>query len=251
MLTDRDQQRKTLENVVARQKQEASFVVAIQQICETNLARNRLTTWLQGDANRTIEQYVDMIVENYQQVHPYLNLLQEEGDDQSWQELWEKINQWIYNYLLKKGFRRSTETADLAEVYAQEASQALFTSYFPYDVAFERWAYILVLNTCRRLIRDTQRQKRKVEISPISLEEYMGGNDDLSPVVDLIHGDLQATIDRLESPVAQHVIRRHYFEDAALSTIAVELGKSPGAVYSIHFRALKSLQKLLQEYSLT
>lgn len=246
----------TLEKVLAEWEQQSgqSFTAEVREIVQTNLDRGRIEKRFGEISLPTEEQlaaYVALVANYYQQHHVLLHKLQKgrEQANEEWEQLWGSFYEWAYSYLRKKNFSGGSETAVFAENYTQEAAVAFFHAYYPYDVPFDAWARLLVINTCRRQMRQAMTDKETANRESVVLE------DNLTAVADQVSATLEqeelrqrlkTAVRQLNSEAAQYVITRHYFDGVPLKEIAVEMGKTPGSVHSIHFRALKSLLQLWQ-----
>ena len=153
--------------------------------------------------------------------------------------------------MLNKNFRLGQQTFEQAINYATEASISLITAYFPFDVNFDSWAHMLLINVCRRQIRDTMRKKSHVpavNLVPIDdlIETFIVPSDNPIHHQEL-REELLDAIDNLPNELWQQVILLRHFAEMSPKEVAEEMNRSLSAVYSLHFRAIKELRKIFWE----
>lgn len=232
-------------------KENEALAVAIEPIIYTNCKRERIGKWLGKNSKRTVLAYVRQVAELYEDHHHYLYQIQVEKSDDVWHPLFKQLQRWAYNFLLGKSFRPGRRTFELAIGYATDAAATLVDSYFPYDVSFDAWACVLLQNICRRNMRESRRQKRIPDENLLPLDErltnMLAASDHDAHLRQELRLELLDAIRRLHNETSQRVILWRYFNNLSPAEIAEELKKSPAAVYSIHFRAVAELRKILQE----
>ena len=105
------------------------------------------------------------------------------------------------------------------------------------------------LHRDKRDIRREQSMEQKLAASSMRLEGLLAG-DDLTPSQHIAFGEsvvqTSQAIARLPESQAD-AVRLHYLEGLKLSEVAVELGKSTGAVAGLLHRGMKELRKQLGE----
>ncbi|MCA9948978.1 MAG: sigma-70 family RNA polymerase sigma factor [Anaerolineales bacterium] len=233
------------------QEQGETAVPAIRSIILTNLDQGRIETWLGTDARRTAPAYVRLVAQKYTQYKGYLYQIQVEKTLEVWEALYATLQKWAYNYLLRKSFYRNPATSQLATTYATEAAMVLLAARFPYDRNFEPWAHVLLINICRREMR------RSNKASQIPDEKLVELNDELfrtsNPSAFRNQGSQElryALVDAIESlsqETWQQVLLLRYFHNLSPADIAEMTGKTPSAIYNLHFKAMAALREVWHE----
>jgi RNA polymerase sigma factor (sigma-70 family) len=219
----------------------------IKPILSANLDRGRVQYFLAGDPDR-IHAYVRLVADNFTKLNPYLHQLQSEQDTEVWAPLYERMQTWAYNFLLRKNFPAGRDTCDLAVECATEAAIHLLHSHFPYDTGFDPWAHILVQNACRKFIQGSLKKSVVPQEKQVELKDGLADPNNLSVEAQLLMTELGAELETaLEqlSEARRSLIRMLYFEGLEPQEAASRLGKSIGAVYSLNFNALHDLRKIL------
>lgn len=219
----------------------------IKPILLANLDRGRIHRFLDGKSDG-VQSYVLRVADIFSAQQTYLHQLQNERNPEVWQPLYERMQTWAYNFFLRKNFAADDRTREIAIECAAEAAMQLLNSHFPYDTDFDPWAHILVQNTCRKFIHNSLKKSIVPQDKQVELEDELKDLSDPPLEVRMLMTELGA---ELESALAQlsearrNVIRMLYFDEMDLEEIAQKLGKSVGAVYSLHFNALGDLRKIL------
>jgi RNA polymerase sigma factor (sigma-70 family) len=250
MTLDRGVLEEALEEGLKREaiKQEAKVVRAIRPIIATNLKTGRVRYFLDAVAHRQPAEYVERVASTYLEFHAYLRQVQVEKCDEVWQPLYQKLQWWIYNYLVGINFAAGSQTQSLATEYATEAATALLTAYFPYDVTFDAWAFILARNvTCKQLKLLKKLSVTSHQALPFEEEllYFRRLRSEPERKVWELRCDLIDAIARLSSETRKQIILRYYFDNFSLSEIALELNQPINAIYQEHFRSRKELRKIL------
>lgn len=219
----------------------------IKPILLANLDRGRIQRFLEGNPAQ-VDLYVWRVADGFSKLHAYLHQLQTEQDSEAWSPLYERMQKWAYNFFLRKNFAADDNTREIAIECATEASIHLLNSHFPYDTDFDPWAHILVQNICRKFINKSLKKSIVPQDKQVELEDDLADLSDLTLEVQMLmterSAELEAALEQL-SEARRDVIRMLYFEGLELEEIAQKLGKSVGAVYSLHFNALEDLRKIL------
>jgi RNA polymerase sigma factor (sigma-70 family) len=221
---------------------------AITPVIFTNLDRGRIHHFLEVQGNDDVAAYVWRVAGCYEEWHHYLYQLQIEQCAEVWEPLYEKWQRWAYHYLLRRGFGQSgSDRFEHAVECATTAAIQLLHARFPYDVAFDPWASVLLQNVVNKHVAnekkgldkliDLARVERGQEALPVStmLEEA-----DLAE----LRQDLLKAIEQLASEARKQVIWLHYFDSYTFPQIAEMLGKSENAIYKLHYDALNDLRKI-------
>lgn len=218
----------------------------IHSIILINLEQGRVENWLGTGENRAPQDYVHLVAGIHEQYSDYINKIQIERSENVWPYIYTQLQQWAYNYLLGKGFYRNQSTYQLAGTYATEAAIALLKTRFPYDRNFEPWAHVILLNVCKRQIRYTSKKSHIPDEKKVSLNDNLIKLHNQSPIQDTheIRLSLLDAIENLSEDTWQQVLLLRYFHNLTPAEIAEELGKTPSAVYNLHFKALTALRKI-------
>jgi len=223
------------------------LALQIKPILLANLDRGRIHRFLEGNPDQ-VQSYVWHVADGFSALHGYLHQLQTEQDSEAWHPLYERMQTWAYNFFLRKNFAADGNTREIAIECATEAAIHLLNSHFPYDTDFDPWAHILVQNTCRKFIRHSLKKSAVPQEKQVDLEDDLANLNDLSLEVRMViterGAELEVVLAQL-SEARRNVIRMLYFDGMDLEEIAQTLGKSTGAVYSLHFNALGDLRKIL------
>ncbi len=219
----------------------------IRQVVLNNLERERLQTFMDGSCDG-IEAYVQHVDRLFAKLHKYLHQLQIERSYDVWEPLFERMQNWAYNFLLRKNFTKHPQTQELAAACATDAALILLNAYFPYDTEFDPWAHILVQNSCRKFISKNFRKSVVSEKQFVELDENLVSSEQLPLETRALQkeadGELLRALAQL-SKARRRVIELAYFDELEAAEIAQILGKSVNAIYSLQFRALQDLRKIL------
>lgn len=221
----------------------------IKLILLANLDRGRIHRFVEGDPAR-VAAYVWRVADGFSNLQAYLHQLQTEQDPEAWAPLYKRMQTWAYNFFLRKNFFAGDHTREIAIECATEAALNLLNSHFPYDTSFDPWAHILVQNACRKFIQKSLKKSTVPQEKQVELEDDLVNLNDPPLEAQMLMAELGA---ELESALAQlsearsSVIRMLYFDEMEPEEIAKKLGKSAGAIYSLHFNALEDLRKILNK----
>lgn len=225
-----------------------TVTTAIHPILLDNLERGRISKWLGTSKNRTVQDYVERVATFHARYQDYFYQIQVEKSEEVWQDLYCRLQEWAYNYLLGKGFYRNQSTSQLAATYATEAAIVLLTARFSYDTEFDPWAHVLLLHVCRRQIRQTRKASHVPDEKKTGLEDELAHLHNPSSLHnghtwELRHALLDA-IERLPQETWQQVLLLRYFHNLTPAEIAEEMGKTASAVYNLHFKAMAALREI-------
>jgi RNA polymerase sigma factor (sigma-70 family) len=215
----------------------------IRLILHANLDRGRVENYIENDIKR-VSEYAQRVVDQYAKLNPYIRSIQSDRSDDVWLPLFKQLQYWAYNFLLRKNFVPGLSTSIIAEECATASAMNMLDAYFPYDIDFEPWAHVIVINTCLHFFRD---ETKKSVIPPqniVELDEKLSSLEDINPGNRDDNGDLLQALSRL-SDARRQVIQLHYLDDLPLPEVAEVMGKSIGAIHSLHFNALQDLRKIL------
>jgi RNA polymerase sigma factor (sigma-70 family) len=226
---------------------EAGFIRQLKLILLKNLDRGRLQSFTEGRLDH-VSAYVGRVANSFSTLQPYLTKLQSERDPETWAPLFERMQTWAYNFLLRKGFAAEERTRELAAERATEAAVTILNAHFPYDTDFDPWAHILVQNTCRKFIH---RELKKSEVPAeqmVELHENLVNPTDFLLELQTLQKEAGSEIVKALGQLSEarrSVIQSIYFEEMAPEEVAQQMGKSVGAIYSLQFHALQDLRKIL------
>jgi RNA polymerase sigma factor (sigma-70 family) len=229
----------------------AELVTSIKPILMTNLDRERPQRFIEGDISR-IPSYVSRVAEKFQILNTFIHQVQVEGLVEVWEPLIRKMQSWAMRFLVKKGYQDNANTRESAKDCANDAARNLLVAYFPYDTDFEPWARVIVHYACLKFIRSDATQIPVIDESLDVLEDTLVSKDDNPSSPNGIgssdkESDLLKAISQL-SDVRREVIELRYFQGFTLPEIAVRMGKTVRAIYSLHFYALQDLRKILKRF---
>jgi RNA polymerase sigma factor (sigma-70 family) len=221
---------------------------ALRPIIAANLKSGRILYFLDEVAEREPAEYVDRVARFYQQLNDYVRQIQVEKSEEVWQPLYKQLQCWIYNFLVGINFAADARTHNRAVEYATEAATALLTAYFPYDVAFEAWAFVLARNVTCKLLKQSRRASHlNEEALPFEEEILLFRRIRSEPDrrVSELRRDLLDAVACLSSETRKQIILRYYFDNFSFAEIAQELDQSINTIYQEHFRSRKELRKIL------
>ncbi len=242
--------KREIENALEALSEEMGGELAarIRPILLANVDRKRLEAFVQNDARR-VRQYVRQVAEKYQVLSHQVHQLQIDKSNELWEQLLKQMQTWAYRFLVRKGYNASKRTWEYAKECASEAARSLLRAHFPYDTDFEPWARVIVRHACQKFKRSDQKELPTIDDSLDDLEEILR-----SPQNPTLDGerwkDRQSEIsDALFNllPERRQVVELKYFQGMSAKEIAEKMGESVRAVYSLQFRALHDLRKILNE----
>lgn len=216
-------------------------------ICE-NVKRGRFKISLDAGRERDLEGYVRYVVGNYQRQCAKVEGLQVERDSDLWQPFYEDVKDWVYDYLISRGFVPNEGTFRLVQDYRSFAVEQLMLAHFPYDIPFERWARTVVQHVCRKQIDRAMCHKRLCDKQMVGLEQWQSGaiyrshEDELIALT--LSDELLAALRDLPTNY-RVVIQLHDLGDMEYQEIADVMKKTVRAVYNLHYKAMKRLREIL------
>lgn len=234
----------------------AELVQAVAPIIFTNLDKGRMQTFLERQ-NCTPADYLQRVADHYEQWHDYVHTVQVERSSDAWQPLYEQLQQWAFWLLPRIGYpayANREEQLEQAQACAAEAAIVLLNAYFPYDVDFEPWAYVLLQNVSRkemnrRIKPRLDAQKHEVELD--AWDDWLHNltdpdGEDEQRLAEL-RVDLLQLVTQLSSEVRQQFILLHYFEEQPFEQIAPQMDRNLNSLYKLHSDALENLRKIWRE----
>ncbi|MBX3012420.1 MAG: RNA polymerase sigma factor [Caldilineaceae bacterium] len=206
--------------------------------------------------------YLQQIIQIYRQERVRLQALAER-DDATWQQLGIQLTDSAYYLLVQKGLDARSAT-ELARDMAQQTCYRIYVSPFPCDVAFDTWAHVILKNQIlHQLMRSKELLDRQLYIESVeALQAEQEDRQTLTPLGQAYNAAFSSSSvmtkqiedhDWLNSAIAQLptlerrlVIVYTYFYELSDDEIAVQLGKSKGAIHTLRHRALKQLHLILK-----
>lgn len=223
------------------------FVRQIRPIVQANVARDR-HKWFMQRNHGNIRAYVACVADGYRAHHDYLHRLQQERDKDAWAPLFRSMQQWAYNFFLRKGFSTNSKTGELATECASVAAMNLIRAHFPFDTDFDAWAHQIVVHTCKKHIRQALKKSAVPDDQLVDLDENLVGSHDILRENQI--GELREKLEKALAMLAsarRTVIQLIYFEDLSVIEVAQRMGKTVGAIYNLQFRALADLRRILKD----
>jgi len=224
---------------------EPERAAVFRSVLYANLDRGRVETFIGNDLN-CVGDYVQRVVEHHARLSSYIKSVQSERSDAVWLPLFQKLQMWAYNFLLRKNFAPGDSTRVVAEECATEAALRILDAYFPYDTDFDPWAHTIITITCLRFFRDGTKKSLIPAQNIVELDDELPDLENGGLLDPDNKNDLLEAMSGLSDARCQ-VIQLHYLEDMPLPEIAKVMGKTVGAVHSLHFNALQDLRKILSK----
>lgn len=225
------------------------FCQQVRAIVEVNLKNSRVDPTAENYQVLVCE-YVDRVAQYYEQYRAYMVRLQEEQNDDLWDGLGRQLEQKARSYIQKKWPVTPYQIVlELAEMVRQEAAERICKAWFPYDTPFEAWAYVVMQNVTREIMRRRLRDATRTD--QIDDEEKADFLDiDQTDILDnLLTEDDNALVRKAIASLTagqREVIELHYFARLSLAEIATRLRITENSVYQRHHQALKNLRKFIE-----
>jgi RNA polymerase sigma factor (sigma-70 family) len=230
---------------------ERELVKQLRPIISVNLARGRVRHFLEGQDEVRPGDYVWRVAEIYGRTRPYVYEVQVVKSEVVWQPLYHKLKRWAVGLQRSSFHREWFEVEQLAAEGATDAATQIIASHFPYDTEFDAWAYTLLRYTLLKQFNRSKRQKQVPEEKLVDLDTLLprlGNTAGLSEEqLSNWRFDLLAAMERLTTPARRQVLWLRYFEGCNYEEIAVQLNRTIGAVYKLHFEAIVELRKYFGE----
>jgi RNA polymerase sigma factor (sigma-70 family) len=219
-------------------------------VVDANDEKGRLAYFLEGDATKTVSDYVWVVVDGYLQWHDYLEQIQQKRSAAVWDALAIEIEKWAYHFLLRKGFHAGKDTQNLAQEYAQEASIAILQAHFPFDTEPKAWLQQIVIYTCCNQIDEWKRQQEIEKKLTQTLADEKLQNISKGVMEHKITSQEESmvicqAIQQLKNPKMRQVVWLRYYGDFSSHEIATVIGSSYRYVDKLHWQAKQKLGKIL------
>jgi len=223
------------------------LVARIRPILYANLGKGRIARYTNGNPGY-IREYVFRVAENYEAQNIYLEKIMIERSTEVWEPLFAEMQKWAYYHLKRRDFNGTLVTQENATDCATEAAILILKAHFPYDTDFKPWAHVIVQNACQKFIQQRFKKTQPMEDDQLSLEDLLEHLQDHHAQEDRQKSELGADLRNAMlglSEARQRVIEDMYFSGLGVREISQKMGKSAGAIHSLHFNALIDLQKIL------
>lgn len=225
----------------------SDLVTRIRPILYTNRDKGRIARYMDGNPNY-IQEYVFRVAENYESQNIYLEKIKIERSTEVWEPLFTEMQKWAYYHLKRKDFNGTLVSQENATDCATEAAILLLKAHFPYDTDFKPWAHVIVQNACQKFIQKHFKKSQPNEDDQVNLEDLLEHLKDHRSQEDWLHSEVGADLRNALtglSEARQRVIEDMYFSGLTVGEISQKMGKSAGAIHSLHFNALSDLQRIL------
>lgn len=217
----------------------------IERILQENWRRGRMQKFLR-DGLDSVPEYVLRVVGYWRISRETVRALQIERADEIWQALYKKMVFWNYRYLVGRG-AYLPDTHDFAEECATEAIPVLQSAYFPFDVPFEAWARVIVINVCRKQVRTATKKSVIPQDQLIELDAMAQEPASRAPWQPDLRLDLAQALLEL-NPARREVMEMIYMEGHSVEEAARILGRTHSSVYNLHYQAVRDLRKLMHNW---
>ena len=225
---------------------------AIEHILRANIKEGRAQSFLEKE--HTPAQYVERVLRYYQEWHEHVYQLQVVKASARWEPFYVLLQKWAYAFLRRRGFPAYGDRYEHAVACAGEAAATILSTRFPFDVHFERWAYVILQNICYRHIGRHWNSPDVLHRNPVALDDFddwvhnlvpPDTRDDMS-LAGLRHDLLQA-LEALGSDARKEFLLHYYFHHRDFAEISVIMNRTKNALYKLHFDALAELRKIWHE----
>lgn len=229
---------------------------AVSPIVFTSLSKGRIQTFLERQ-DYSPADYVRHVADHYEQWHDHVHAVQVEKRSDVWQPLYEQLQQWAFRLLPRMGYPAYVDRDDhrqQAYACAAKAALVLIDAYFPYDVDFEAWAYVLLRNVARKHMERDVKPRLEAQKKEVELDAWDSWQQNLfdpagekgQRLIEL-RIDLLRMVAQLTTEDRRQFILLYYFEEQPFKQIAAQMNKSPNALYKLHSDALENLRKIWRE----
>lgn len=225
------------------------LVSRIRPILYINLEKGRITKFIDGQPER-VKEYVFRVAEHYEAQNVFMDKIKIERSTDVWEALFSDFQKWAFNYLKRKDFSGTLASEENATDCATEASILILKAHFPFDTDFNPWAHVIVQNACQKFIQ-TRYKKSSVPDENLEniedlLEQLKDHHFHESGEQRELNVELRSALDSLPE-ARRKVITDLYFWGLSTAEISLKMGKSQGAIHSLHFNALHDLKKILNK----
>lgn len=208
-----------------------------------------------AESDGDIECYIARVVATISQWQSLAEDLQIKKTEEAWQNFFPKLQLWAYKLFCKWGAFLDNERLNEANKASIDGATAIFTSYFPFDVSFEAWAYNLQRNVCRHRVRDSIKRANEPVGQALELDAWDGWEIRLpDPAIESLdsviwekeaYNKVQKSLELLTID-QQAFIELYYFNGFTYGEVANLMDKSKNAIYSLNHNAIKQLRILVE-----
>lgn len=227
----------------------AETIAALHPILLANHAKGRVHRFTEGNPAR-IGNYIRKVAGIYRKYHDYLVKVQIELDETVWEELFLKIQNYAQSYFIRKRFDPAQVKNEFAFGQDSEAVMVIFKAQFPYDTEFDAWVKVIVQYCCLKYMRSIYGNNDSIpnidDLENTIAKMVREKNEEEKQVDKEDYSDLYDAIPKLKGQRRTIIVLR-YIKNLSLEEVAERLGKTMPATYSLHFRALSDLRKILEE----
>ncbi len=226
-------------------------------IVQANIAKGRFQRFAGSRSvsdPAVLSDYVDRVLFHVCSEYSRIRAL-EKGDPDAWKYLGDLLARRAFRMI--QHFRNSPGSFEAPD-FAHDACLVIFEAPYPFDVAFEAWAFVilknLVIARCSRSGDILDRGMPAMSFNPprtsgeetFDTSELLSDERSLAPFGRIeTESIVRAAIERLRSRAQRQVIIYTYFEGLSDAQIASRLHRSKQAVYNLRNRALVRLKDIL------
>ena len=210
------------------------------------------------DRETAIQAYAYRVAAGYEEQHLRVHLL-ERGESQAWKELRAWLLQAAHITLRRKYDLHQTALSYEADECVQRSCEIIYTTRFPYDVAFDAWARRILENAIRKRYRQTD-IRRCDFFDDLIMSSFLNDAENL-PMQECEIRDPRCSLEgwelvnlvidlisHLPSRSQQEVMQLTCFYDLDDAEIAKRMGKSVQAVHNLRNRARGNLLRFLDAH---
>lgn len=221
----------------------------IRPILYANWKKGRIARFIDGQPER-VGDYVLRVAEYYQAQSVFIEKIKIERSTEVWEPLFSTLRKWAYNHLKRRDFSGTLASEENATDCATEASILILKAHFPFDTDFKPWAHVIVQNSCQKFIQSRYKKGGIPDENLENIEDLLEQLKDHHPHEKWeqreLNAELHSALNHL-SEARRTVITDLYFLGLSMKEISQKMGKTQGAIHSLHFNALHDLQQILSK----
>ena len=245
-------------DVTSQEGSEEQLVRVVQANLDSGRFKRFAKNRIQKQPSFSLRDYIRIVIFYLSCEHRRISDL-ERGDPAAWLALCDFLARRAQHYIeqLKDGVQAHALALD----FAHDACLTIFEKAYPFDVAFEAWATVILKNAITthytRSGDASDRIRRRLSLEGTNSSEREAGTplhellpDERSPVPFQKIEDqelLREILDQLPRTAQRKVIEYTFFYEQDDDEIAKRLGRSKQAVYNLRNRALVKLKSILDE----
>lgn len=222
------------------------FVAEVRPVLWRNHQRRRIARRLRAQPMLGPDGYVAMIVENYRSKESRYCVLVLERNEMAWDDFTSRLSAYAFKLLRSYGLAAFVAIEFIPD-YVQSAVVRILETPFPYDVAFDAWATVILQNLIRKGARGSV--NRHLNGSATAFEDYFDESALDPEALDLDH---EMRMKKVREAIAQlrpgyaEFINRRYFDGLSYEVIAAELDCSIAILYDRNKNAKRQLRQILE-----